>query len=287
MSGFALFDRWFKKRNTAVASDTLDAAEVRQVQQEQRELADEVERVTRRFDKLLQDLAYQARSLSTASEGQREKLREAQDRLRMALRRMETTMKQTQELSRELREWERRAESPSADFSSLPADRPQVRSEILRSELAVRGVSRELPEKLLSSLLQSQSRLTNMSSEAREMSPNASIETNDPYELSEQIEELVSHVPEVGEDQVATGDEESSIGYEVDATQLIAAIREATREAERWHAIPSTEHDDDALVQVRHVRELHALLKRLDREAEVQRDRLALAISAREMHALE
>jgi hypothetical protein len=69
-----------------------------------------------------------------------------------------------------------------------------------------------------------------------------------------------------------------------DTAHLIQAIREATREAERWHGY----HSDDPLSyaeaadQLRHVRSLHAALRTLDRRAGVNRDRLAFAVRMRD-----
>ncbi|GEM_PF-5711305 len=69
----------------------------------------------------------------------------------------------------------------------------------------------------------------------------------------------------------------------IDPTLLLRAIREATREAERWHALPQVEHGEDALEQVRQLRELHASLKRLDREQGIERARLTLAVRMRDI----
>ena len=277
MSGFSFLDRWFKKRETAPASDTADLAEIRRARQTQRQLTDEVQRVMRRLDGVTQELALRAASLGGPQLTQkRAALAAAQDRLRVTLRRLEVGMKQTQELTRELGEWEERAEDPS----DLHADHPQTRIEILRSELAVRGVKRDLPDKLLTNFLQTRSRMLD-EVEPQAMTTAETIESDgqvlseDPLNRQGQLE--VSDLLEAPSEPMP----------EIDPAQLIAAIREATREAERWHAIPREQHDDDALAQVRHVRELHALLKRIDRESEVQRDRLVLAISSHEAHDFE
>lgn len=59
---------------------------------------------------------------------------------------------------------------------------------------------------------------------------------------------------------------------------LLRAIRDATHEAERWHALPLSEHNEDTLDQVQHLKELHSVLKRFDRENGIRRDRIQLAI---------
>jgi hypothetical protein len=63
---------------------------------------------------------------------------------------------------------------------------------------------------------------------------------------------------------------------------IIVAIREATREAERWHALSHSAHDHEAIIQVRHVRELHGALKAFDREHGIRRERLPFAIRIRD-----
>ena len=63
---------------------------------------------------------------------------------------------------------------------------------------------------------------------------------------------------------------------------IIVAIREATREAERWHALSHSVHDHEAIIQVHHVRELHGALKVFDREHGIRRERLPFAIRIRD-----
>ncbi len=77
-------------------------------------------------------------------------------------------------------------------------------------------------------------------------------------------------------------DAQRETGLCLEAGLLLPAIRDATREAERWHAIPQTAQVEEALEQVRQLRELHASLKLLDRQLGVRRDRLALAMRMRD-----
>lgn len=149
---------------------------------------------------------------------------------------------------REELEREHEAWASRADESSaLHADHPRVRAEIARSELAVR--SGEVSDKL------------KVESEKYEHLP-----------LSTSHSSLAVLVHAVDPRLIP------------DEAHLIRAIREAVREAERWHGIPPDEVDMDAVDQVRHVRELHAILKRLDRERHIRRDRLMLSIDPREFH---
>ena len=58
-----------------------------------------------------------------------------------------------------------------------------------------------------------------------------------------------------------------------DEASLIAAIRDAVRETNRWHALDLSQHTQDAVDQVRQMQQLHAILKRLDRQQGIRRDR--------------
>lgn len=71
----------------------------------------------------------------------------------------------------------------------------------------------------------------------------------------------------------------SSDHFRLETERLLHAIRHATAEAEKWHDVPYP--NQDAAEHVRNVRELHALLKLMDREAGKRRDRLALALRVR------
>ena len=53
-----------------------------------------------------------------------------------------------------------------------------------------------------------------------------------------------------------------------------------THEAERWHGHHQT--DPESLEQVHYLRDLHAALKRIDREKGIRRNRLAYAVRMRE-----
>ena len=130
----------------------------------------------------------------------------------------------------------------------LHADHPTVRAEIARSELTVRK-----PEMLR---------------EQRSKMPPSSIRV--PIQTSQGDFEVKVH--EVNSRLIP------------DESGLLAAIREATREAERWHGQVSSSYGQDAVDQVRLVRDLHAILKRLDRERGVRRDRTNLGIDPKEWH---
>lgn len=118
-------------------------------------------------------------------------------------------------------------------------DDPRVRAEIIRSELAIRAL---------------------------EAQPIVSFQKTKNLEPSFVSKRQSWDAPAV------------SVLRLIDTPQLLRAIDEATREAARWHAVPIETHDQDALMQIHHVRELHSMLKQEDRRQGVQRDRLELAI---------
>ena len=127
------------------------------------------------------------------------------------------------------------------------------RAEIIRSELRIRGLGEEMPADL----------------------PGIGVD----YRPLSQCGPFARKIGDLDDGREDWNEEDLLF---LDEEQLVAAIRDATREAERWHAIPEEELDEDALAQVHHVRELNALLKRLDRQRGVERDRIDIAISTRE-----
>lgn len=222
---------------------------VEELKTEQRALADEIERLFRAFDERLMSLARRTHELTPETvEREADSLKTQQDALRRALRRLEAAAKQTGELERELEEWQ--AREPNGP---LHADHPSIRAEILRSELALRGIQHSSVD----------------SRESRVASDEAQVESR----------ESIVDDDESSDFRLSTCDSLP----ETDVSHLVAAIREASREADRWHGLPADEHDEDALVQVKHLKELHAILKRLDRSQGIARDRLELGVNAREV----
>jgi hypothetical protein len=221
------------------------------VQREQRLLEQDVREATAL-------LATETRRLSARiaimppdiAKAETEALAKAQDALKRLMRRYAAALKRSEELERELALWQARRD----EAGERHADHPATRAEVIRSELAVRGIVPAEPPALVP--------LSALGSgvgvgEGTEASSAA---------LSSELEEIV-YAPHP------------------DTVHLIQAIREATREAERWHGY----HSDDplsyaeAVDQLRHVRSLHAALKILDRRAGVDRDRLTFAVRMREV----
>ncbi|MBI4139324.1 hypothetical protein HY479_04245 [Candidatus Uhrbacteria bacterium] len=215
------------------------------LQHGQRELADQFEAAVEGYERTLQDLALRLSSLKP-EELRREvrALRDVHDGLRRILRRIEASMRSSREIERELTEWQARED----ERGPLHADHPRTRAEILRSELAVR---RELP----------------LSAISPETSPFAS-------DSGSGVEESIrSESPAPEPDQALPS---------VAPEHLLRAIMAATREVDRWHASP--EVGRDAVDDLQELRKLHAVLKRLDREQGVRRDRIELAVRARETY---
>ena len=233
---------------------------------DQMSLAQEIEETFQAYDERLEELASRTHRLSAKEvKHEAKRIRQAQDALRRALRRVEVSAKTAKELERELSLWEEREN----DAQDLHADHPAVRAEMIRSELAVRGT--EVPQRM------------------REIPVAVNVETEEADE--EPAMKPVNAALWLTQDAAEAGDEGSEEEEEIsaplstpEAEHLLRAILEATREAERWHALPAEEHDEDTLYQLHQVRELHAALKRLDRENSIRRDRMAYAVSPRELH---
>lgn len=262
MAWLSQLGEWFGWRSRQPELDELGSAK-ETLRAEQRELGREIETLFQTYDDRLQELALKAHALSREEfEHESEQIRSAQEHLRHALRRLDASVRTTEQLKRELEDWERRKEKSPSN-----ADRSDIRAEIIRSELTVRGVVRSASPEFVADVIQRQqdARRTKIVEEASDVD-EAVVET----EQTEQPQEYVF----VQTDAVPS----------TDTLYLIRAIREATREAERWHAIPSEAVDEEALLQVKHLRELHAALKQADREQGIERDRMELAVSARGLH---
>jgi hypothetical protein len=229
---------------------------------EQAELALELERLFLAYDEKVEDLALRLKDLpANAAEAEIERLRAIQHELQAAVRRLEAAVKSRQELEHELSYWQK---MQGGERDSREKARRQT--EIIRSELAIRNPEEEnyapLPTAEAYEMPTSGERMVLAAEAEDEDEDEANACEAEPAELMAELPDY-AHWP--------------------DAQNLVLAIREATREAERWHAIPVECHDQEALVQVRHVKDLNAWLKKVDRKNGVTRDRLELAISPREL----
>lgn len=254
--------RWFRKEPpSSVSFDPVsfericreDPASARAaLEADQRALADELERTYAAYSERMEGAAGRLAGMSDEDVAREAKLlRDAQDGLRRILRRIDASAQTARQLERELSEWESRGNTEGPRH----ADHPLVRAEIIRSELATRGDLQRLvtipPE-------QSPFRIVvetrPVASEEREAWSPASF-VPQPEEIP--FEHLTS----------------------LDPDHLLGTIRLETREAERWHGHHDPDHD--AIDQVKQVRNLHAILKRLDRQKGIRRDRMTIAIHMR------
>jgi hypothetical protein len=210
-----------------------------------RELAEELALTHATYEEKLKSLAARTRDMP-AADVRREvsSLRDAQDAIRRTLRRIDASSRSAQELLAELREWEARQDEDGPRH----ADHPDVRAEIVRSELRARGLQPD------------------MRAIAMEESPFGRLGC------------VVQSTPVCAEEPSRTSDEFDEVEALPlpDPEHLVEAIRQATRDAEQWLSV--TEPEQEAIEDLHQLRRLHALLKRLDREQGNTRDRLTLAV---------
>ncbi|MFA5936230.1 MAG: hypothetical protein WC787_05270 [Patescibacteria group bacterium] len=221
---------------------------------DQHALAEELERTYAAYDERLEGLAERLSSMKPEDvEREARVLREAQDSLRRMLRRIDASAQTARQLERELGDWEARGDQEGP----WHADHPNVRAEIIRSELAARDGFR---------------------------GPVAIAPEQSPFRITESVSIDVGTNPGLALPAVSSSAEEEPFEslHDGNPEQILQLIRMETREAERWHGQPT--HDQDAIEQVKTVKHLHAILKRLDREQGIRRDRLVFAIHTRDLH---
>jgi len=253
MSWWSSFSRLWTTPSAPQGDDEVEAVR-RAMREEQRALSLDLEQLFRLYDEKVQHLSKRLQSMSAAEvESEAASIRETQETLKRLLRRAEAATKTSTQLERELAGWESRGSDD--DFH---ADHPSVRAEVIRSELASRnpGVVR-VP--------------------VRRVEPSTPVQDLRVEDENEEVRGLPNIV-----DVPTSADVE--LLPEPDSANLLAAIRDATRETERWHAIPVQDHDEETLLQVHHLRDLHAILKRLDRAKGVRRNRLEYAVNTRKIH---
>jgi len=221
------------------------------LEKRQRELATEIEKTFTAYEEKLYDLANTLNSLEDEARAEDTlSVEQSQDELRRINKRLEVASKSTHDLEQELAEWENRQFEDSSNNKYT-----EVIKEIIGSELAIRGVKIKVEKLEKSEFFQ-----------MPETNFNLSLTGSEPF------------IPEFEQDPVDISKETDSSLPELDPEYLLQAIKEATREAERWHVEPCGESDPEAALQVRHVKDLHAALRELDKKNGVSRDRLALAV---------
>ncbi|MDQ7815339.1 MAG: hypothetical protein RDU25_06090 [Patescibacteria group bacterium] len=221
---------------------------------EQRALADEFEQIFKTYDQRLQDTSLQLRSLRQIKDQVKlDKVKKSQSDLKLALQRLEASVKNGEQLEVELKHWQDRMahrKSPSREIVQ--------RLEIIRSELLVRGKTPFMP---------------------------VVIQEEKQEQTASQIEPVeTGPVKVVVRQRTKQTDVESGLSKSLTAPRILpetehvlAAAREAARETNRWHAVPAYLHNEDALLQVHQLKDLNAKLKKMDKEKGVVRYRLDLA----------
>lgn len=246
MTWFANLARWFRGPSNTSDEPCTDGrlrSLRRDLESEQRGLAADLERLFVAYDEQMGSLAARLSRMDDATlEREWEAVKRQQTDIRRLLQRFETSVRSRQDLERELAAWEARTDGDE-------------RAEIIRSELAVRGVRRDLRPVLAA--------------------PEP-MEASEIDDAPEDADNPIARIPPLDPESLP----------EVSTEHLLAAIRDAVREADRWHAVPKDAMGEDALVQLHHVRDLHAMLRRLDRRKGIRRDRLELAVSPQALHVL-
>ncbi len=217
----------------------------------QQELRAEIEKTFKAYEEKLSVLANTLNSLDDeAVKKQSRTLERSQDELKRITKRLEAAVKSTHDLEQELAEWENRQIE-----NTVQNDYAEAVKEIIRSELITRGFQYVVQ--------------------------NSEEQTN-----YKDAPEPVGSLPKIPEPRIMDLEAESDFFSENNADSLpeinqeclLQAIREATHEAEKWYAEPCGGSDPEAVAQVRHIRDLHAALKALDRKNGNTRDRLAMAV---------
>ncbi len=220
---------------------------------EQRSLADEFEQIFKTYDQQLQETSLQLRSLRQAADRAKlERVKKIQAKLKTALQRLEASSKDEQQLEVELKHWQDRAvqrKSPNKEMNQ--------RLEIIRSELLLRGKNPFMPvavQEIVQESPAQQERIAEIKA-----APAAVVKV---AEVDAELKAMKkTHPPRILPD----------------TEHVLAAVREAARETNRWHAIPAHLHNEDALLQVHQLKDLNAKLKMMDKEKGVVRYRLELA----------
>ena len=254
MTWLSALKRWClpSRSRGATCESSEDVSRLRGVlEQEQRAIAQNLEGLFQAYDARVREMAERLHGMSDGEiEAESEQLAQAQDELKQLTRRLETAVKSRQQLERELGEWQDR----STEDGPMHADHPKTRAEIVRSEIALREAYRKPLMTSAPTVLYAGSMTAK--------------------------QEDGSGTDVVVQDDVVA-DEGGPVMKEVSSEQVIEIIREATKEAERWHATVQDQYGQDALDQMHHVRDLHALLKQIDRNQGIRRDRFAMAVRMR------
>lgn len=220
----------------------------------QRELSSRAANIWNEFERVLDGLTQKNKSVGR-NLSLKNKILQEQKNLELALLRFETSLKRTQDLQRELVEWERLSKSSGTEVDQ---NHPSLRREIVKSELEIRNSieSGKLPK--IQRFVESEEASETLEAvlvpekqdEYRESVPEK------PYRLVKvktAKKELVPHDPE----------------------GLIKTIRHVSREFA--HEVEQKNKNKGNIMQYLHeIKDLHGALRILDRTKGKTRDRLSI-----------
>jgi len=267
MSNVSIFD-WFKriagkqsgekqKRRVSVLAHNhgTKAVALEAVKAEQRDLSHNLGKMIDRTERALNDIAVELKADKPHDKQSLAQIHQRQARIRLAITRLETALQRTQDLERELTEWN----LPRLKHEQRDRMRADVKNEIIKSELAVRE------------LLQGR--------KARVEKPV--IDKSDGFALTEP-KIVTFDVPMKIADGKITRTASSLRISRLDANHLepsseniVRSIRELSNELSKHEQVPKK--DVKELASLAHqIRDLHAILRRVDKKFGKMRDRIAM-----------
>jgi len=221
---------------------------------EQRDLAQSLGKMIDQAEKSLNEISAALKQSKPHDKQALARIRERQAKIRMALLRFETALQRKQELERELSEWER--PQSKGHFDQM---RRNIKSELLRSELAMRDLLDGKHKK------------------------NETIEADnikEPISAASQPEKFEMPVG-ITESKIFRSAPSLRISHEQTnhleprTENLIRSIREVSMELSKHEQAP--DKDVKELASLAHqIRDLHAILRKVDKKFGKMRDRIAL-----------
>lgn len=230
-----------------------------ELQEEQSRLSAELERAFLTYDRKTQALAKQlARWTEGGAEPKAiERLRREQEELWRTVRRTQAAGRTTRELEQELREW---AGRDAASVRERHPDHPKVRSEIVASELRVRGRD---PGGVKAR------HVASYEGSAKDVDPYVKILERDEneFEGTSTVQPSVAPVALEPTQDLSGSDEQD----------LVREIESCVRELKR--ALVHDEREaltDEIVMMLKDLRRFHELLRRADRKSGIRRYRFAI-----------
>jgi hypothetical protein len=249
----SLFDSWKRLFDRAAPATHARAEEIRAWQktllEEHEQLRDELELLLRTYVRTINRFAERANQLTEEQFLQeQDSIESIRKILQNAIRRLEVSSKDHRELLDEWHEWVafRRAAGQKHELPSAH----QLRVEMIRSELTIRGIQVEQP------VTQTTKESQVVVSSKEESTIEQPIQSQSPYRSVPILDELADWM-ELRQTQI-----------EPEHAEAERAWKELSKEA---HA-----HPELALLALKRLKEAHGDLRLLDRTRRARRDRLAI-----------